>query len=85
MREFLKSKKAKALILGLVAIVVTTIVDVVGLDLKPEQLQTVTLAVSALVAAYMASQGYADRGKEQNKSTWTHTVSKGEDDGNDAT
>jgi len=55
---FLKSKKARALIVGLLLVVLN---DKIGLDIQAEQLEYAVY----LVCAYLTGQGIADHGKEK--------------------
>ena len=58
MKEFLGSKKAKALIIGVVALV---LVNIVGLD--ADQSAQITKALEIILSAYFVGQGVADFGK----------------------
>ncbi len=64
MKEFFSSKKAMALIVG---IITTILINVVGIT--PEQADVVTKAIEILASAYMVGQGIADHGKEAAKIT----------------
>lgn len=60
LKEFLESKKAKAFLTGLVALVCTNL-----LNWSPEKVAKLTDAILYLTSAYLAAQGAADFGKEK--------------------
>lgn len=56
--EFLKSKKALALLIG---IITTVLINIVGLS--ESQAAEITQAIQVLLGSYMVGQGIADVGK----------------------
>jgi len=64
MREFLKSKKVKAMLVGLIVIALPAALKPLGVELTPEHMVTITGAVTVIVGAYIHSQGNVDKAEK---------------------
>jgi hypothetical protein len=64
-----ESKKARALLVGLVALVAVPLLAKVGIS--EEQVKATTESVLLLLASYIVGQGVADAGKEKAKLEYT--------------